>query len=236
MIVDNMDQSKFCWPRHPAFQGHDWDKFHRPRLHITGVIAHGHFVEIFIGDANMRKSGSATVDVLASVLTRLKRQGVSLADHNLYVQLDNTSSQNKNNVVLLWLAVLVSAKIVASATANFLRSGHSHEDIDQFFGEVAQYIANHGRFVHSLDHMADVLRRFFTQCRARIYEPLKLVTRMDWVRDWKSWLFAMKKKIVGIAGQAAPHVFEFILRSGSPTCALVFRVVPTFVLFQKNVP
>ena len=113
MIVDNMDQSKFCWPRHPAFQGHDWDKFHRPRLHITGVIAHDHFVEIFIGDANMRKSGSATVDVLANVLTRLKRQGVSLADHNLYVQLDNTSSQNKNNVVLLWLAVLVSAKIVA---------------------------------------------------------------------------------------------------------------------------
>jgi hypothetical protein len=140
--------------------------------------------------------------------------GLEVADYEFCIQLDNTSSMNKNNIVLWWLAVQVAARNIGSASLNFLRTGHSHEDIDQMFGEIAKWIVRRLRIAHSVDDVISSLRDFFKQY-TRLYEVLKFVTRMDWIRDWKSWVLLLEKKFVGIAGMSAPHVFEFLCRAGN---------------------
>ena len=62
-----MDQAKFAWPRASFFHSHVFDKFIRPRLHITGCIAHGYFV-LIVNDADVKKSGSNACVIIGIAL------------------------------------------------------------------------------------------------------------------------------------------------------------------------
>ena len=55
--------------------------------------------------------------------------------------------------------------------------------------------------------------KFLSQPHNRPYEPLKSCFKLDYVRDYKTWLSHCGKKTVGIFGPSAPHFFEFRLRS-----------------------
>lgn len=128
LIIDGMDQSKFCWPRAAYFSSHEFDGFQRPRLHVWAALCHGYCSLVTVSNADTAKGGSTTCEVIAHVLTLLARSGVQLFGMDLHVQLDNTSSCNKNNTVLLFLSVLCLAGVLNSASALFLRAGHTHED------------------------------------------------------------------------------------------------------------
>ena len=91
-----------------------------------------------VSHADTPKGGSTTVEVIAWALTQLHKSGVDVANCQLHVQLDNTASPNQNNTLIAFLGWLVFFGLVSSFTANFLRIGHTHEDIDQFFGDVSQ--------------------------------------------------------------------------------------------------
>jgi hypothetical protein len=214
IIIDGMDQAKFSWPRHPAFGSHEFDSFHRPRLHIVAALVHGYFVEVFCSHADLRKTGSSTCEQLAGIFTRLKNMGVNLATYTVHVQLDNTASSNKNNTVLWFCAALVAAGLIQSVRVVFLRSGHSHEDIDQFFGELASWIIKNMRVASDLSDVESSIRAFLGGARVRPYEAGRFVTRLDHLRDWKAWLNYFKRVMSGIAGAAAPHWFEFQRRGG----------------------
>jgi hypothetical protein len=127
IIVDGVDQSKFCLPRSPFFQSKEFDGYQRPRLHTWGTIVHGHFSLLTLSDSNVTKGGSTTVEILAFVLTRLRRQGIDLSDWSVHVQLDNTASSNKNNCVLAFGAVMTLLGVVGTCHFHFLRAGHTHE-------------------------------------------------------------------------------------------------------------
>jgi hypothetical protein len=128
LITDGMDQAKFMWPRAPWFDQHDFDSYQRPRLHINSLIIHGVLVLYTVSHADVSKSGSTTVDLLAYAFTLLHQRGVDMKNTHVYIQLDNTASTNKNNTVLSFLSAMVITGAVLSATANFLRVGHTHED------------------------------------------------------------------------------------------------------------
>ena len=54
-------------------------------------------------------------------------------------------------------------------------------------------------------------RSFFADGGMRPHEPLKLCFKLDRVRDdWKTWLSHMGRRIVGLLGPSAPHVFQFV--------------------------
>jgi hypothetical protein len=214
IIIDGMDQAKFSWPRHPVFGSHEFDSFHRPRLHIVAALVHGFFVEVFCSHADLRKTGSSTCEQLASIFTRLKNMGVDLASYTVHVQLDNTASSNKNNTVLWFCAALVGARVVKSIRLGFLRSGHSHEDIDQFFGELASWIIKNMRVAADLSDVESSIRAFLGSGNVRPYEAGRFVTRLDHLHDWKAWVNNFKRVMIGIAGAAAPHWFEFQCRGG----------------------
>ena len=117
--------------------------------------------------------------------------------------------------------MLVAAGIVKSMTFSFLRSGHSHEDIDQVFGELAKHIMKYLRIAQTLEDIESCLREFLADRKYRPYENGRFASRLDHIRDWKAWLYQVHIKLAGIGGPSAAHWFEFVRREGSSCLALI---------------
>ena len=62
----------------------------------------------------------------------------------IMLQLDNTSSQNKNNIMTQFQAALVELGLVRQVWMNFLPKGHTHCDVDQFFSVVSRALEARG--------------------------------------------------------------------------------------------
>ncbi|XP_068680383.1 uncharacterized protein [Montipora foliosa] len=58
----------------------------------------------------------------------------------LYLQFDNCVRENKNRFMFALLALLVEEKIFEKIRVNFLPVGHTHEDIDAFFGVYSKHL------------------------------------------------------------------------------------------------
>lgn len=95
--------SKFLFPRHRVMKSKEFATFQRPKCHLIGYGAW-----FYITDAVIPKDASTHVEVVANVLSRLKALGVPLRDISFTVQCDNTVRECKNNVMLSFLASLVS--------------------------------------------------------------------------------------------------------------------------------
>jgi hypothetical protein len=129
IILDGMDQAKFAWPRAPFLSPHEFDSYHRPRLHIWGALVHGLFRLLTVSHADVFKGGATTVEVLMHILDKVRGMGVDLHDYHAHIQLDNTSGSNKNNTVLAWAGAICAAGVLGSCALGFLRCGHTHEDL-----------------------------------------------------------------------------------------------------------
>ena len=103
LIIDGMDQAKFCWPRSVFFRSHAFDSYQRPRLHVTGCIAHGFFMLFTLTHADVRKSGSTTCEIVSLCFQQLIAKGVNLAQTHVNIQLDKAGNQNKNNIVFKYI-------------------------------------------------------------------------------------------------------------------------------------
>ena len=64
-----------------------------------------------------------------------------------------------------------------------LRSGHSHEDIDQLFGVVATHLARKGRHCQTADDLVKVIDDII-QSMPRPHESLRFTKKLDGARDW----------------------------------------------------
>lgn len=212
LIIDGMDQAKFCWPRSVFFRSHAFDSYQRPRLHVTGCIAHGFFMLFTLTHADVRKSGSTTCEILSLCFEELLAKGVNLAQTHVNIQLDNAGNQNKNNIVFRYIGYLVLTGALGSCSANFLRTGHTHEDIDMIFAMLAKWTSKLTR-VETLEAFRDTIHKWLLQI-VRPHERDRHTLLLHAIRDWKSHLAGLAKRIIGIAGPTAPHVFHFCRRSG----------------------
>ena len=182
MVTDGMDQSKFCLPRHEAMRSKDFGSFIRPRLHISAIIAHGWHVIFQISPPDLPKDSNASIELISHSLTLLKEQGAILRDLHVNIQSDNTCRECKNSPMIRYLSSLVGSRTVRAAALNCLRSGHSHEDIDQLFGQLATYMIR----CKDLQDPTDVSRciQAFLD-KAKLFEKVRRVVMIDQTRDWK---------------------------------------------------
>jgi hypothetical protein len=58
----------------------------------------------------------------------------------VHIQQDNTSREGKNQFLLRWCILLIIFGCVRWCTLGFLRTGHTHENIDQLFAQVCAVI------------------------------------------------------------------------------------------------
>lgn len=240
IIFDGIDQAKFAWPRSRFLTGgnKEFSALHRPRLHIWGLLVHGIMAVLTVSHADVFKGGATAVELLAWTLTELTRMGTDLRDVSLYIQMDNTASSNKNNTLFAFLGALVGFGLVGSAYATFLRAGHTHEagvnefcmlgggqlvlksfyplsdqDIDQWFSELAAWTKKRLYVAETIEDFIISFEHFIA--KSRPHEPKKVVLPVEAVRDWKGYFQTMNRTIRGIAGQTAPHYFEFVKREGT---------------------
>ena len=207
IIMDGMDQSKCSLPRHPCLKAKLWDGFQRPKLHLSAGICHGHFVAMFITEADLPKDANFCIECVCSCLN-VASKVYDLPNTDVIIQCDNTPRELKNGHFLRLCAALVSDKSVRTMGVSCLRTGHSHEDIDQMFGSVAIKIARmksvptSEAFLTAMTHVCADLDR--------PHEKGRHVFKVDQVRDWRPWLLeAIPTKLTGIGGPGAPHVMTF---------------------------
>lgn len=73
--------------------------------------------------------------------------------------------------------------ILAGATLQHLRSGHSHEDIDQVFGSLSLHLVKHGKCVETPMAFCDLIQKFCSTAH-RPFEGERIVVQMDQHRPW----------------------------------------------------
>ena len=109
LIIDSMDQQKFCYPRKSLYNSKELSTFVRPRAHCTAVICHGFFVLVLFAEHSLPKNASCMVEILAYCMQLLQsKHHVNLAEAELAIQSDNTVRECKNNILLRWLASITA--------------------------------------------------------------------------------------------------------------------------------
>ena len=183
-IVDSMDHSKYRWPRSNAMVSKEFASFNRPHLDVTGLLLHGHGAFLAASEGWVAKEASWTIDLVAHA-THLLSANVDLRSAELIIQADNCTKEVKNNSFCRYLSLLVATRRLRRAELRFLQTGHSHEDIDAFFGQLTSYLEGQ-REIETPPDMIDALQRFLDRPECRPNEPLKKAFKVDQVRDW--WL------------------------------------------------
>ena len=117
VILDGMDQSK---TNIPFFNCGDQPLQMCAR--VVGAIAHGRQKQSYTYNVtHFTKETNTMAEVLARVLA-----DQAPLPPNLIIQLDNTSTDNKNVKLFAFLGALVETEQVKSVTVNFLPVGHTH--------------------------------------------------------------------------------------------------------------
>ena len=102
----------------------------------------------------------------------------------LYLQLDNTTKQNKGRWLIAFLALLVEAGTFNKIIVSFLPVGHTHADIDQFFSRIASSLRVHD------SHSRLDLERIIKSCRCSSspWGAVNLVRHWENVANISGWL------------------------------------------------
>ena len=77
----------------------------------------------------------------------------------LYLQLNNTARENKNQVLIAYLSMLVEKKVFKKVKLGFLLVGHTHDQIDQMFSRFSVKLAKKSAF--DLPEICEVLRESY---------------------------------------------------------------------------
>lgn len=117
LIQDGMDQAKFMFPRGEALQAKDLSTLIRPRLSITGVLAHGWSLLLAVSTPETKKDSSSSAELFCHMLTRLQGLGVRLCDTVIHLFSDNTSRELKNATTVRLMTALTQQGHLTSVCA-----------------------------------------------------------------------------------------------------------------------
>lgn len=184
IIGDGIDHSKFRFPRSECFQAKDLDAFVRPCMDMTALICHGHGVFCFPTIVPVAKDSNLMADLLSFVLHRVIESGrVDGRCVELLLQTDNTTREWKNNCLTRLLALYVSSHRLRRGELKCLMTGHSHEDVDQYFSILSNHIQTY-KELHTPNHFKRCLEEFHNDGTVRPNEPLREVHLVSCARSW----------------------------------------------------
>lgn len=114
LIIDGMDQAKTNLPQ-TSLLSKSLSTLWKVRTHVTGVLLHtkspyGKIAYAYVDLLQFPHDSNLTITILINVLQNFIELRQSLPE-NLYLQMDNTSRENKNRFVLAFCALLVELKI-----------------------------------------------------------------------------------------------------------------------------
>ncbi|KAL3675951.1 hypothetical protein R1sor_025899 [Riccia sorocarpa] len=144
--INGMDQKKTALP-HFSKQPKSVDGAALVGVHLVGaMIFHGILrTRAFLTYNNLKFDSNLTITVLQKIL--LEWEGI--LPPTLYLQLDNTVRENKNNILFAYLAMLLEKKVFTKIKLGFLLVGHTHDFVDQMFSRFSQALRCENAFTMS---------------------------------------------------------------------------------------
>jgi hypothetical protein len=96
---------------------------------------------MYVVPENAPHDNNTMISVMMDGLAKAKelRACNSLPPH-VFVQMDNTNTDNKTKVFMAFCELLVRAGIFKTLDVSFLPVGHTHADVDQAFSRIAVYL------------------------------------------------------------------------------------------------
>eukprot|EP00435_Cladocopium_sp_Y103_P043325 s2636_g12.t1 len=192
LIIDSMDHAKWSLPRTAAMAAKQFNNVVRPHMECCAVIVHGHLVCVAFAEHHIVKGADFTCELLVHVMHKLTQSGLDLRDYEVNIQSDNCTKETKNNSTCRLLAYLTSRRAIRRARMHYCMSGHSHEDIDQYFSLLGAFLGTQNE-LHNPRQFMDALKVYMQNESVRPNEKLRDVIKIEAVRDWM---------LVAVFGQA----------------------------------
>ena len=213
LIQDGMDQAKLRVPRFGYNRiSKAVEKLYRPALHLVGSWIHGWKLNIAISDEDVKKNSETSIEMIVLSLSDLLASSTSLP-LSFHLQHDNTYREGKNRFMLNFLLLLVILGIFRVTSMGFLRTSHSHEDIDQCFGQIARLLM--GKRCCSAKEMVTLIADATMNSRnngehhGRIRGSLVESFKLDEVTAWKEFVAQTGLRFKGLR---RVHYFRFCMR------------------------
>ncbi len=209
LAVDGMDQAKFRVPR-IFCKTHELEKVVRPALHVQGAWAHGFGYHLAVMDADMRKDTNNNVEVISGMLEQIQVTHGALP-LGLHLQQDNTCRECKNQKVIKWACKLVALGVFQWITFGYLIVGHTHENLDGTFGQIAVRLSR-----REFDDDADVVSILSKLLAGLGIDPASQhasrAYKCDVSADWETWWDEIPVRLTHMTGPGSPHQFRICLR------------------------
>ena len=100
-------------------------------------------------------------------------------------QLTPRESKSQNGLAIISQHVFTQPGVVYAARLRHLRSGHSHEDIDQIFGRLAAHMSKHARHATGPHDFRSIIQDWLDSKLDRPHELGRHAVILDQCRDWK---------------------------------------------------
>ena len=213
IIQDGMDQAKLRLPRWGyKRKSKAAEKLFRPAIHLAGTWLHGYKLMLALSDEDQKKDSQASMELFVRCLSDLfsNTGGMALGIH---LQQDNCYREGKNRFMVNLMLSLVILGVCRYASLGYLRTSHSHEDIDQCFGQVARLLM--GKACSSATEMASILEDAMqsgqqaSESSGRIRGSVASVFKLDQVSVWKEFV---RQTGLSFKGLRHVHYFRFCQR------------------------
>ena len=196
-----MDQSKTSLP-HFLNETKSTSAMYKLKMHVTGVLVHGHHSYGFFDFGQFPHSSNLTMTILLDVLYMYKDS----LPPTLYLQMDNCCRENKNKFVFAFCCLLVELKVFKKIKLGFLMVGHTHEDIDQLFSRFSRRLGwNPAMTVPELMEQ-------FEEC----FTPKPTSVTVDKLFDISAWLTPYFSK--QIKNTMGPHLYKIEMNKDGKAC------------------
>ena len=141
MIVDAAGGAGTTYqPRYHSTEKNEPARHFMCKVKHTFVKMHGIGTLVVQSLPDLESQGAnLTIDCILRGVREVIRYRKGKSIRNLYVQMDNVSS-NKCTAIITGMAALVLLGIVRKIKLSYLIVGHTHEDIDAFIGNVVSYL------------------------------------------------------------------------------------------------
>ena len=197
LIIDGLDHSKLRFPRAElVMSSKEVSSFIRPNLDLQACLAHGYGIFCYLTWPTVHKDSNATADMLSNVMRQICQREQSDGSSfdcrctELHLQSDNTTRETKNNTTLRLLSSWVGGSLLKRAVFSNLMTGHSHEDIDQWFSVCSSWIQDEKLLEQPSDFKIS-LERLLSNPQVREHEPIRRVELLTSVRDWRLGLMLL---------------------------------------------
>ena len=127
---------------------------------------------------------------------------------NLYLQLENSAKDNKNQYLMAFLSLLTTRGVFKEIQVGFLLVGHTHEDIDAYFSHLSKALKSKNTFV-----VADLMKAFM-ESQELSFLPEFIQEVGDFKSFVKGYLCSGATRLIGLGEM---HLFRFYVESdGNP--------------------